>query len=119
MGAVIHKRCPLVGFASKKTIELIKPLAVWPAVERAGNTGFPGSGFMPFTKRSGAVAIQPEHFRKGCNILRNFSGITGKTGGQFGYEAHVVYLVIASAFYGNACGRAYCGSMEIVVIHTL
>jgi hypothetical protein len=59
---------------------------------------------MPFSEDGGGETIEAQHFCERRDVLRNLSGITGKSGAGFDDRAHVVHVVVVPGLEGGAGG---------------
>ena len=87
----------------------------WPTVKRAGDTGLPGGSLMPFTKGARAVTIEAHHFGYRRNPVRNFSGVTRKSGRRLHDRAGIGLMMVSTGLQRVPRGGAQCGRVEIIV----
>src|SRR5258707_9818895 len=95
-GIAKHGRLPLIGFATDEPIEVIETLQRWPAVERAGDAGFPVGNLMILTNVFRAVAVLTQDFRDHRSALGNLAGIARIGIREFRDNSHAYGMMIAT-----------------------
>src|SRR6266446_10070027 len=89
-GSIKNGRSPLIRFATDETVKFIEARMSGPTIKRSGNRDLPRRRFVILAKRSGAVAIQSQHFCKRRHALRADAGITWKRSREFHDRTRVV-----------------------------
>src|SRR4029077_7161665 len=114
-GSIKNGRSPLIRFATDETVKFIEARMSGPTIKRSGNRDLPRRRFVIFAKRSGAVAIQAQHFCKRRDALRADSGIAWKRSGKFHDRTGIVHVMIATRQQRSASRRTKRSSMKIVI----
>ena len=112
---VIDRGIPLVGLAAIEAVELVKARTCRPAIGRPGGADLPGRGLVVLAEEAGTVAVQAQHLRQRCDVVRSLSRVAREGSGRFGDAAHVVHVVVAA---GEQCGprrRTDRGGVELIV----
>ncbi len=86
-----------------------------PAIEGARNARLPRSGFVPLTKRTGTVTVEPHHLCQRCNTVRDLTRITRECRRGLHDRTGVRRVVVAARFQRVTCGRTERSGMEIVI----
>src|SRR5205823_4539502 len=114
-GSVKNSGRPLIRLTTNEAVELVETGMRRPTIVWARDRDFPRRRLMILTKRSGAVAIQSQHFCKRRHALRADAGITGKRSREFHDRAGIVHVMIATRQQRSASRRTKRSSMKIVV----
>ena len=112
--AVVDQGEPLVCFAADKTVELVEALTCRPPVKGTRYTCLPCRGLMPFSERTGAVPVQPQHLGQGCHAVGNLPGVAGKSRRTLHDRAGVRGVVIPPSLECHPGRRAECRGVEVI-----
>ena len=112
--SVVNERIPLVGLTADESVKLVKALVSRPAVKRTRHAGLPGGGFVPLAEGAGAVAVEPQHFRKGRHAVRNLARVAGEGRRRLHDRAGIDGVMVPARLERVACRRAQRGRMEVV-----
>src|SRR5688572_891364 len=100
---IVYQGSPLSGFATNKSIKLVKARTGRPAVQRTGNRDFPRWSFMVLTERSGAKTILAKYLCHRSDALRSYTRIAWKSSASFHNRTGIVAVVIVTRKNRHPC----------------
>src|SRR5262249_38911923 len=110
--AVVEGRLPLVRLAANEAVEVVKALEVRPAVERAGDAGFPVGDVVVLAEEGRAVAVLADDLRNHRTTPRNLPGVAGEAATKLGDATGGRGVVVAARKQGRPRRRAKRGRVE-------